>query len=536
MNTKPSIKTLNNNSVIWSNDFDTFSATVYVPETDLAGDIINFGYDAPYSLVFSEKKLSEDEAIEYAKESGLAKIASEYASSVVFVYPKNGWENADETLWQDLIKNSKIHQYHEDGMAVLVNRFTHSTDGYAIRGAIFRTNVYADGKAADFVATKLLKTINGEGLWGPADVSVCLAVLSGMTKCPVIERSDIPVVSVGNSKEINKAFAEKCDIFLAVDKASYSELYKNFVYKYRRWVGNLVINPDFEAINMVEEPGIFEITTSPDNSGDDKGTKTHRIGYIAYYNNNLFENGPAPLVLTFHGGGDSAKYIAKVSEWYRVAHDHNFLLVCIEDHLNSTATEMIEFIGKLKEKYSIDSTRIYGTGFSMGGCKSWDLYQEYPEVFAGLAPMDATFEVGLNVYGEPAPKEINKDVLVPIFYVGGEVTPLPELPFQAQKCIDRMAYTLKVNDIDKDYDVKLDNLENWVNPIFGIDGDDVWVEHDDDRNADLTINLFKSRDEKTYTAFGSVSGQGHECRYHTCEIAYRFLSKFQRVDGKIKIN
>ena len=48
--------------------------------------------------------------------------------------------------------------------------------------------------------------------------------------------------------------------------------------------------------------------------------------------------------ICFHGGGDSAKHIAKVSEWYRVAKDHNFLLICVENHLNSTATEMIELI------------------------------------------------------------------------------------------------------------------------------------------------------------------------------------------------
>ena len=34
----------------------------------------------------------------------------------------------------------------------------------------------------------------------------------------------------------------------------------------------------------------------------------------------------------------------------------------------------------------------------MGGCKTWDLYQEYPDVFAAVAPMDATFDVGCNLF------------------------------------------------------------------------------------------------------------------------------------------
>ena len=104
----------------------------------------------------------------------------------------------------------------------------------------------------------------------------------------------------------------------------------------------------------------------------------------------------------------------------------------MENHLNSTATEMMELIEILKDRYNIDSTRIYATGFSMGGCKSWDLYQEYPQVFAGLAPMDATFDVGRNIYDQEVKKGINENVIVPIFYAGGEITPLPELPFQAQ--------------------------------------------------------------------------------------------------------
>lgn len=59
------------------------------------------------------------------------------------------------------------------------------------------------------------------------------------------------------------------------------------------------------------------------------------------------------------GGGDSAFYIAHESEWYRIANKYGFLLISIENHLNSTATEMIKLIDKLKEKYPIDEKRLY---------------------------------------------------------------------------------------------------------------------------------------------------------------------------------
>ena len=538
MKNKPNVAKFEDGSKMWEHRFDTFSAKVYVPANKLPEDIINFGFEAPYLICFTDVLPSDEDAVRISKEKGFYDIAVAKATSVVYVSPNTGsFKTAPDGLFEELIKNSKIHQYHEDGMAVLVNRFTHTTDGYAIRGAIFRTFIYGCGDAADYIATHLLKTITGEGLWGPADVIPAGVVLEKLSVKPDIERRDMPIASIGNSAEINKVIEEGSDKVIIKESLDFKEVYEKFLKHVMRWgwVGTLTETPDFEKLNMKEEFAYATVKTSPDNEGDDKGTKEHKVGYVAYYNKKLFDNGPVPLLLAFHGGGDSAMYIAQVSEWYRVAHDHNFLLVSIENHLNSTATEMMELIEHLKGKYSIDSERIYASGFSMGGCKSWDMYQEYPEVFAGLAPMDATFELGLNVFGKASPVEINKDVMVPVFYSGGEITPLPELPFQAQKCFDRIDYVLKVNDTVKRYDTTFEDRENWGNKIWGIDGDEQVKEYDSSRESTLTIELFKSKDGNVYTALSSVSDQGHECRYHTCENAWKFISRFKRVNGKIEI-
>ena len=78
---------------------------------------------------------------------------------------------------------------------------------------------------------------------------------------------------------------------------------------------------------------------------------------------------------------------------------------------------------ELKKKYPIDSSRIYATGFSMGGIKTWDIIQEYPNLVAAAAPMDATVDVGENVYFSKINKPVNTTVSVPIFYAAGEKTP-----------------------------------------------------------------------------------------------------------------
>ena len=546
----------------WEHTFERFSALCYVPENDKDDKLLNYGFVAPYLLVFSEKKYSFEEAVSFAKEKGFESLAKDFATSVVFIYPTsaNGWKDADPKIFDEILENSRINQYYEDGVAKCWNRFTHKLEEYHIRGALFRTNLFGYGESADFIAKNYLKHFKGQGLWfKDADSAAVTCILEKLSVIPDVEADDIPVISVGNSDEINAVLKEKVKYLLIKDVADVKADFYAFSRKFRRMLGQLELDPDLEAEGMVIEPGSETLKTSKDNAGDDKGTEEHRVGYFAFYNKGIFDKGPAPLLLAFHGGGDSAFYISYISGWANIAHRHNFLLVAIEHHLNSTATEMTDLIERLKKKYNIDTTRIYCSGFSMGGCKSWDFIAEHPSYLAAAAPMDATFEVGVNVFGQPSPYEFNSTVPVPCFYAGGEITPLPELPFQAQKCLDRIKYILELNGaavpcenpettaaegiadimksgissklasgITRKYDVKLENKDNWENKIWGINGDETVKSFDEARQATLTIELFKNGEGKCYNALGSISGQGHECREHTCEHAWQFLSKFTR--------
>ncbi len=530
MNPVPQMTALPGGEVCWSHSFDRFRVKVFVPKGHELSDLINFGFLAPYLLVLEEREMTMEEAVSFAREKGFAEIAARYSTSVVFVYPTapGGWAEADENLFIDLIAESRIQQYYKDGMILSRDRFTKVWGDRFIRGAIFRTFLYGYGASADYVARNLLKTINGLYLWGPGEITPTVAILERLSVIPAPQRRDIPVVSVGNGEAVNAALKASCDHLLVKETADVPADFSSFVYRFKRWCGQLETEDVMDEIGMVQECSYAVVKTSPDNQGDDAGTETHRIGYVAHYNKGLLDNGPVPLVLAFHGGGDSTFYLSHVSGWYRVANRNNFLLVAVENHLNSTATEAIALLEELKKKYPIDEHRIYATGFSMGGCKSWDLYQEYPQVFAALAPMDATFEVGLNVYGQPAPCAINRDVPVPLFYAGGEETPLPELPFQAEKCWDRMRYVFGVNQLKTPYSVTWEDRDNWPEPIWGISGDQVEKLDDPSRGSVLTIHYFESQDGVTRTAFACISGQGHECREHTCEHAWRFMSRFSR--------
>ncbi len=538
MEQKPVMVTLSEGEKGWEKDLGQFRIKAYIPKTDCPKDLMNYGFWSPYLLVFDDTKKTLEEGKALAQKSGLAQIASSFGAAVYFVSPAEGisFAEAPKNLYELVMEESAIGQYYEDGIVLTWDRFQKKFGLPMLRGTVSRTVLYGVGEAADYLAENCLKTLNGRGMFGPGDITPAVCILDSLSKPVSAQRRDLPVASLNNSKEINAQLSASVDAFYEADTTDLWKVYKEFAQNYRRMVGHLQTEPDFDKLGMVAEPGEYVVTTSKDNQGDDKGTETHKVGYMAFYNKAILTGDKkVPMVMCYHGGGDSAMFMAWVSGWYDIARKYGFLLVCVENHLNSTATEMMELMKALQEKYPVDAEKLYATGFSMGGCKSWDMYQEYPEVFAGIAPMDATFDVGLNVFGQPSVKEkINEDVLVPIYYIGGEKTPLPELPFQEAKCLNRMAYVLRVNKCVKQNTMSFDKQELWENPIWGIAGEKISKHEDASRNDWLTLHYFPSRDGHCYTVFGSVQNQGHEVRHHSCEYAWNFLNRFRRLsDGTL---
>lgn len=116
-----------------------------------------------------------------------------------------------------------------------------------------------------------------------------------------------------------------------------------------------------------------------------------------------------------------------------------------------------------------------------------------------------------------------------MFYSGGEASPLPELPFQDASSLERAQYLARTNKLKADFEsLDFSKKDTWEDKIYGVSGDRVEKIPDESRGSVLTVNYYDSEDGICRTALASVSGQGHECRFHSCENAWKFISQFSR--------
>ena len=110
-----------------------------------------------------------------------------------------------------------------------------------------------------------------------------------------------------------------------------------------------------------------------------------------------------PLLFYFHGGGCVPLYGAEQSDWHEIADKENFIVVYPEASQRNmwnawddrTSLEysdkdfFLALIDHMKTVHPIDESRIYVSGFSMGGMMSNAMACSLPDVVAAAAPCNA---------------------------------------------------------------------------------------------------------------------------------------------------
>ena len=84
MNEMPKVTKMENGAC-WEHTFERFSAVCYVPENDKDDGLLNYGFIAPYLLVFGEKKYSFEEAVKFAKEKGFEALAKDCHKRCIYI-------------------------------------------------------------------------------------------------------------------------------------------------------------------------------------------------------------------------------------------------------------------------------------------------------------------------------------------------------------------------------------------------------------------------------------------------------------------
>ncbi len=502
---------------------------VYYPSSNAADESgFQTSCTAPILLVYPDGGMTDDEVVSYAQTSGLARIAAENGSSVCFVQPVNGssWEDADKDSYGSIIQSFSDSSQIDavNGVGYDVDFVTGTAgDTKVLLGTSQRIYVYADGAGADFVASTLLQPVSVMSPWGfPTDATIAGCTLEHVSDVSGVHPNDIPVVYIGDDEEIESLLAENCGEIIKESTADYAEQFKKVTGSKRREDGILLSMNDYAGNGIIEDPEIFTIQT-------ENGEKN--IACLLYYGDDLdIKDGNVPLMFAFHGHGNTAMYLAESSDWALIGKKNGFMTVMVDDHEKCSAADIVSLLDVIKEAYSIDPSRVYATGFSIGSVKTFDLMEQYPEKFAAFAPMNGYFA---------QESEIPQGTMVPTFYVGAQNSPLTELPCQSEAILKRLQTVLRANGTIEKLDISMEDQENWENPFFGKTGDFVYQIEDSEEfvNSVLTVHLFAGEDGKYYTAFCDSSAQSHQMFARNCWAAWDFMSQFSRnEDGTVVIS
>ena len=520
---------------------------VYYPagsKRERSAMLLNF--TAPNFIVYGDKTAyTEEEAAAFIESVGLDRAAANGGGLVILIQTKGeGWAPADLEAYDHVLGclQPDTAAKNEFGIGVGRNFFTKAEEKRIV-GFPGCAHLVGVGKGADFVGSNMLRALPLErerkpGAMVSPDHSPASVLLVNGTVPPQVDASVIPgaegyqvplrVSALNCAEGTAKALSVLGEGRWAVMESGcilegMNALVSGFNARFVRQAEQLLPMPVWEEEGVVCRTETRTVPTAPGNLAV-KGL-THDITYNLYYPADTdIAKDKLPLMLTFHGGGNTALFMCAASQWPQIAKEQKLMIAAVDQHTNIPGEEVMALITLLMKDYPcIDAGKLYANGYSMGSVKCWELIEKYPNVFAGIAPMHGSFAAKQDV-----PK-----FRTPVFYVGGELSPLPEFPYQGENLKQRVEYVLKLNEIPVDY-----QPDYAVNRWWGVNGDRREELRDEVTYLDsvLTVEYFDSADGVCMTALSGGSNEGHEVYDRNCRAAWDFLKKFRRMpDGSIVI-
>lgn len=117
-----------------------------------------------------------------------------------------------------------------------------------------------------------------------------------------------------------------------------------------------------------------------------------------------------PLLISCHGMNQDINYQRNETRWEQVADTADFIVAYPSsvgstwDISGSSDTDyLIDIIKELSKTYKIDETRVYMSGFSMGGMLTYHCMNTIPDYFAAFAPISGFMSAEFNPATRPVP-------------------------------------------------------------------------------------------------------------------------------------
>lgn len=279
-----------------------------------------------------------------------------------------------------------------------------------------------------------------------------------------------------------------------------------------------------------------------------------------------------PLVFYFHGGGCVPLYGAEQSDWHDVADEENFIVVYPKASQrkmwNVWNDPMLDFsdeafflalIEHMKTVHPIDETRIYVSGFSMGGMMSNAMACVQPNVVAAAAPCNAFNEGYFNSFATMLNRLKNNTAMNMSDRLPGETEEITPIRVQADAKKAAYDYRMPVFQVsgllDQSWpitnpqDRRLMTFDYWkaynnipvepFSPEFayesGLKADETWYDGADER---FLHHRWHSNDAGNPALFELFLAKRmpHALDIRTARYAWEFLKKFSRnADGSLSI-
>lgn len=528
---------------------DYSNGKVYINRSALAGVnswiVSAVGYRlrsvcAPVVYVYPDVTLKDEKQVAaYLSRCGIEEyVCRESAAAVVFAPCDTVWGHRDVeaymTVTQNFTDNSDvlvkegIVQGYAPGEYVKFDR--HPEGKYS--GSTGRLYVLGEGSGADFAAQYLISDeLNVSTPWGAlihqeptGMVLINASAKAGNGSLPIAaalfscgeELQEHIIGMNGADREIDGVWsnsaapAQRVMIWNGQEETEPFVKGLEFVSKVHRYSlgknsSRLLMIPDFEEHGIHVSEHLVDVSDGP-------------IEYIEYAPRDAEsrEAGSAPLLILLHGGGNSAEFIAWVSEYPLIGREDGLVVLSVDHHVRRSSDVIFEAVDDYIHSHPfIDTSRIYVSGFSMGSLKTQEFAAKHGCRVAAVSPQSGSSGFGATV----------DNVMVPLYYVGGEESPLPELPGRAGQENDINKMVEKVCAMNR---VPLGKERATDDSIFGYRPDYVSSILSADGLNTITQERFLSEDGVVRTVFSSTSNMTHCTLRCNCEAAWKFMRSFSR--------